>query len=96
MATLQKAIDMFNAIPIKIPVTFLTNRNVHPKVHMEEQNTSNNQSNLSKKRHTGHITIAAFMLYYRAIVMKTAWDWHKNRHKDQWNRIEVPDINQGN
>jgi uncharacterized protein (DUF736 family) len=48
---------------------------------------------LSKKSNAGDVTIPDFEVYYRAIAIKTAWDWNKNRYEDQWDRIEDPDMN---
>jgi hypothetical protein len=63
MAILPKAVYMFNAIPIKIPMTFITEiRKIYPKIHLETPETANSQGNTHQKGNAGGITLPDFKL----------------------------------
>ena len=94
MTILPNTIYRFSVIALKLPMAFFTE--LEQKISQfiwKHKRPTVAKAVLRNKDGAGRITLPDFRLYYKAASTRQYGTGTENRKRDQWNKIEGPEIN---
>ena len=92
MSALPKLIYKFQAISIKIPVSYFMDTNKMIIKFIWKGKRPRTANTILKESKVRWLTLPNLKTYYKGTVIRTVWYWWKNRQIDQWDKIQSPEI----